>query len=190
MPLLPIADCSGVPAPDDCYSIWDDGHAILDVGVAALTAGRFLPEPGACGDPFTTLVAVGAPAQDFRDMLAVWTPSHGPTQASQIELARAGSNAIPPVLQTQWNVELWENAYPVVEVTEGKFVVPDTADLDAINQWVYAHGQTVYEGVIRAIADGSIDIDPSRRMRVGPMSPLGPLGGSVGWSFSVTVEAP
>lgn len=180
MPLIPFDPCSGDAEPGDCMVLPDIGEAILALGLVGLEP--FLPTDE-CGYDFHTYLSMGKPVAEFYDALSIHLADFGPDPRATINACASG---LWPTLIATWQVELWENCYPVVDDNG----IPPTADeLNRVNRFVYAHGLAVYNAVLAGWLNKTGIFPPAvDGIRFGPMQPLGPQGTAVGWKFTVTTE--
>ena len=180
MPLIPFDPCSGDAEPGDCMVLPDIGEAILALGLVGLEP--FLPV-GECGYDFHTYLSMGRPVAEFYDALSVHLTDFGPDQRTSISSCASG---VWPTLIATWQVELWENCYPVVDDNG----IPPTADeLNRVNRFVYAHGLAVYNALLAGWLNKTGIFPPAvGQIRFGPLQPLAPQGAAVGWKFTVITE--
>lgn len=189
MPLLPLANCGEITEPDDTGYEW-----LFETGAAIMAKAWFglapfvPPADSPCSPGLFSYISVDAPPAEFHgDILAVYATSIGPSAAAVNQQALLGCLVNYPQLQIEWTVDLWENGYPTIDREGQRVTVPDPDTLHNVNQWVYVHGLAAYNAVIQGTVDGSIDF-PSviNNTVVGPLVPLTPEGGVVGWRFRVT----
>ena len=175
MPLIPFDPCSGDTEPDDCTVLPDIGEAILALGLVGLEP--FLPV-GECGYDFHTYLSMNKPVAEFYDALSIHLTDFGPDQRATINDCASG---LWPVLIATWQVELWENCYPVVDMAAlGAAIRERVTD---------AHGLAVYNAVLSGWLNKTGIFPPAvSGIRFGPLQPLGPQGAAVGWKFTVITE--
>lgn len=190
MPLLPIAPCGDVAAPDaeTCSWLFDVGEALLESAMRGLAP--FIPAPGTpCAPGIRTYVSVDAPPVDWRgDLLAVYLTGVGPTaQDVGREVRDAAPQMTYPELQADWAIDLWESAYPIMERAGQSIVVPDPERLHAINRWVYAHGLAIFNQITVESVAKVLPFPPQvDRAIFGRLVPLAPLDGTVGSRFTLS----
>jgi hypothetical protein len=186
--LLPFADCDDPDPPDHgCGWLFGVGSEILATALSGLVP--FLP-PEDCESRFDAFVTMGPPVAEFHyDGLSVNLITMG-AEGRDAEREQRGTGCGPrpfPRLRAQWGIELWENCYPAMSrADDGRIEVPDPQTITAVTEHVYAHGIAIYNAVLVAIAEGTMDMPHQiDRVYAEPLQPLGPEGAAVGWRFRV-----
>lgn len=187
MGLLPVAPCGPDELDSECPWLWQTAEALRDAALVGL-APYIPPVDSGCEDDFATYISMGQPVAEMRDGLSVnlVNVTMEPDSARQKARFSGCGDRFHPALQATWNIELWENGYPVVEKAGGGWVVPAPDLLTAVNQHVYTHGIAMYAALHAAQADNTLDLPANTsRVTVGQMVPLPPLGAAVGWRIGV-----
>lgn len=185
MPLIPLDECGNIdPVADNCGTLFDIGEAILVAALAGLEP--YAPaQDSPCYPGIGTYVSIDAPPADHCDLLAVYLSSYGPTATSLNLATRSAGQGIAPTMEAHWGVELWEAAYPNVSTEGERFVLPDPDVLHTVNAYVYRHGLAMYSSVLNGYFAGTL-LNACTKVLFGPLAPIAPQGGCVGWTFTVT----
>lgn len=169
----------------DCQFALDTGEAIVSAAATAIDTFRTTP--------INTLVALGQPVSEFRcDGLSIWLQTLGPDAPSLQQLGRFSTlrdfAGFHPTLVGQWEVQLWSNCYPGIQVVGDVPYPPDLADLAAANTDLYRDGVALYMGILDGVANGFPGMpDLVEKIIAGPMRPLGPQGDAAGWACPISV---
>jgi hypothetical protein len=194
VPLLPLPNCDLPEPPEDaCPWLWETAQAILAAALVGLDPYIPVADSGECEDPFSTYVSMSAPVAERYDALSVYLVRLGPdaqSKALKANLPGCGDGLFPNE-QAEWVVELWENGYPTARKLDNDvIVVPSPAELAAVNRWLYAHGNGVYQALTSAQAQGITGLPAViDKVIIGDMVPLGPQGQAAGWRIPVTTVA-
>lgn len=190
MPLLPTPECGDLPAAEGCDFLWLTGQALLDAGMTGIDP--YLGDEGSpCYADLASFVAIGSPPADFGDRFTVSLLTYGPSAAAQARALRdASCSGRWDELEALWQVDLWAEGYPVVDM-EGtrQLEIPAAAQLSAANQRLYVIGLAAYNEMMTEAISGDIGF-PSviDKARFGVMTPNGPQGGTAGWRWTVTTN--
>lgn len=184
--------CQPVDIPE-CGDLFMMGESILAAAYSGLI-GFESPPDSPCAGSLETIVSLGQPSVDLCDALFVWLVNYGPSQRDSDRAAlSAGGDLLAPQWIANWQVELWEAAYPTVEVDGGFRVnLPDPGHLHEINRLVYAHGYGMYHSTLAANTDGTLYPEGTNceKLRFTNLTPLAPQGGCAGWVFQTTGPVP
>lgn len=181
MPLLPFSRCD-VPAPaGDCDFLFATAERLLEAAASGLTP--YLP-PSACGDTFETYVSMNPPIAEWYDALSI----HLVTYGAQPTRGQAPEFGVWAPQVAEWDMRLWENAYPVM--VDDK--VPPASLYNAVNAHVYAHGMAFRDALIAAKMGDTLNL-PAQigETVIGALTPLGGSGssaGAVGWQVKITTK--
>ena len=185
-----LEGCSTEPPDDPCPWLWETAQAILDAAYDGAEAVVGPPGSG-CVDPLDSYVSLSRPVAEHYDAVSVYLASLDMTPDSRrakAELSGCGDR-LHPRWSAAWVVSVWLNGYPVAREVEGRLTVPTPEALGLANQWVYAVGHAAYQEVSRRQVTGELEVPEAiDRVTLGPLTPLGPLGGAAGWSFQVVSE--
>jgi hypothetical protein len=186
VPLIPFSPCSpGEPPESNCEWLALAGQEILAAALDGLLP--FLPDAGGpCAGTFDTYLSMGPPNAEFYDALSVHLVRFGPTPASVRARERGGfcPPAQFPQQVAEWRVTLWEQCWPAARTENEKIVVPAPETLDVAAQWSYAHGIAMYESTVAAMVNSTWSMPSQIKLvTIGEMTPLGPQGLAVGWTF-------
>lgn len=172
---LPRSDCD-ISGDVCCTSIYDAISAVVGVAHAGVVA--CLGE--ALCDSVTGYVSIAQPNNPTGDYVAGWMVSMD---------ARAGANAaqqgmmlVVPTLTI--GIRLMETGYPMVNEGGGG-TVPSFNQLNAISLHAYSHAEMMYRRVLNALVTRQISCCGFQA--IGPLVPVEPSGGLVGYQFTVTV---
>lgn len=171
--MVPGCDCQNT----DCCSHWVDYiDEVLDVAHAAVSD---CSTSGCCGS-YEKFQAAGEPHYPI-DYVAAWLveltrvqPRQGNTQPKMLL-------ANPPRLTIGFKVS--DSNYPMISAVGANDIqLPAIDDIKAASRHSVIHGLAMYHAVIAHL------VGCGTFQGVGPLRVVGPSGGFIGWTFTVTVQ--
>lgn len=168
----------------DLYTI--AAHLLENVHEALLDCYQGVPCPL---DDLNAYVTLGGGDDSITDALTVAFASAAASQGSV-----RGGMMVPLTLQrATFTVRLRESGWPRATVEQGVIVPPSPSLQNALARHAYAHGEKMYRTLLwmqsnRQLIPSSVRgcSNPS----VGPLTPLSPTFGVIGFTVPVTVDVP
>lgn len=144
--------------------------------------------PQSTTDPLVAYVTMGAGDDGVLDSLTVAVTGVRPSTGSSVNGTQRG----PLLIRGSFDVRLRESGWPMVRVDGSTVTLPDPVKQNEAARQSFAHGERMYRKLLRMRALGEFagDISTLRgaHVEVGQLSPLNPLGGSVGWLVPFTID--
>lgn len=181
---LPNEECY----PDDdsvcCDMLYEIGSRILDVVMCALA--DCIPITPCGANELKGYLTVGREVQDpTSDYVAVSLTQANPTPRSMDENGNRKIN----LLRAQYQVRLLETGWPQPQGDFEDIFYPTPEQYMIAARHSYAHGEVMYRALL--VADR---LNPYCKRdcytQIGPLTPVEPRGGSVGWETYVITDYP
>lgn len=174
------AFCEGVTTPAPCCdSVYMVAAEILNI---AWNAFAVCADPASC-EPVERFVAAAEPHLATQDYLAVYI-----ADASLPFLATGRTKMINvTAARFTYNIKLMESGYPALEQALTEVYEPTAAELNWAAWHSLGHAEAVYRGVVSELVGDNVC---GELAAINSLRPVGPTGGLIGWTFSVTLEAP
>ena len=174
--------CEGVDTPAPCCeSLYTAAQAILTVAQGALEecAGEEL-----CRELYG-FVGAAEPHLAMQNYVAVWYTE------TTLEPQGNRSGALKTLMVQQptvtFTVKVSEGGYPTGEQVGTQIAEPSAAALDWAGKHALGHAEAVYRQTVDSLRTDHIC---GTLKAIGPLRPLGPSGGVIGFAFSVALEIP
>jgi hypothetical protein len=140
--------------------------------------------PSSCCEPIAAYVSAGDGDDGVKDALTVAVTGVAPspnTVPGQFGLYKAG-----------FNVRLRESGWPTARQEGDVLVLPTPAEQSAAARHVFAMGEAMHRRLAFLNANRSMTPPGTRcsNATLGPLTPLRPQGGVIGWLVQVTVDLP
>lgn len=182
---LPSSACD-IPTDVCCTSLYDSAYHLLTELYDDLSH-CYPPDP--CGNgPLLAYVTHGYGDDGIRDALTVAILGVSTTAKSQDGQGRT----IPlAAMRGDFEVRLRESGWPMVKRENDVITPPDPALQNELAKHSYAHGEKLYRkmrGLIFSRMTTPASEPQFSFSQLGPLIPLTPLGGVVGWTFRIQVD--
>jgi hypothetical protein len=177
--VLPVF-CVGVDTPEPCCdSLYTAADALLTVAYAALVecAGEEL-----CST-VQSFVAAADPHLAMQDYVAVWyTEATLSPRSNRTDQLKTLLVQQPEVTFT---VKVSESGYPTGEQVGTEIGEPSADELDWAGKHALGHAESVYRAVLDSVRGSHVC---GTLKAIGPLRPIGPSGGVIGFAFAITTE--
>lgn len=183
--MLPRGPC---PIPDDvcCTTLFDAANYLL---CALYEPMRICTHSNNCTPIITGYVTLGVGDDGVTDALTV---AVGPTAPSPGSFDRATGRQVGTSLyRTTYRVMLRESGWPMAHVEGNDVVAPDPVDQHALARHAYAHGEQLLRLLERMRYDRTMhptDLSQPSIAALGPLVPLLPQGGTIGFYIDVQLD--
>lgn len=184
--MLPTGGCS--PSETTCCTdLFDIANNLLGTVLAALNACLVA---GDCpSEGLSAYVTMGAGDDGIQNALTVEFDTAAPTPGS---MSASGRPLPIGVSRSVFTVRLRESGWPTVQVGS-KISAPEPVDQHAAARHAFSHGELMYRTLLQMRATNTIvpsTIHGCLNTVVGPLTPLRPLGGIIGFTAQVMVDLP
>lgn len=181
---LPSITCD-VPDEVCCSNIYDTAYHLLS-NLFAAVAGCVSTECDTPGiQPYLTF---GVGDDGIRDALTVAILQVAPSAKSQ---DGAGRTIPLPLYRCDFEIRLRESGWPIAQVIGGAIQAPDPVLQAKLSKHAFAHGELLYRKL--NAMNYSRTLAPAGRpqptfAQIGPLVPLLPTAGVVGWTIRVQLD--
>lgn len=174
--------CEGVTTPEPCCdSLYTAAQQLLTIAQGALEecAGEDL-----CRELYG-FVGAAEPHLAMQDYVAVWY--------TETTIAPPGnrSDALKALMVQQpsvtFTVKVSEGGWPTGEAVGTEIYEASAAEIDWASKHALGHAESVYRQTVDSVRTEHVC---GTLKAVGPLRPLGPSGGVIGFSFALTMEIP
>lgn len=179
--MLPDGDCLTAQVVC-CTSLYDIAYHILAEVHKDLVQCH---EPSPCSPGWITYVTMGDGDDAVMDALSVSVVNVRPSPNSQT----GGKLSPASAFLADFRVRILEAGWPMVREENGELFQPDPVEQNALARHAFGHGERMYRTLISKIANGQIVPNGMNCMSpvLGPLTPIKPAGGTVGWRADVTL---
>jgi hypothetical protein len=180
--VLPDWHCEEIPCDLECHTFFDVLDEVAQVCHSALTCNETDP---ICST-ITTYATVAEPSHPAGEYLGVWL--YRLERRASATGQRTG--LVMPAAQSFMTVgiKLMENGWPQIGDPEANSL----PSFEAINAMAYhstGHAERITRALWNALSTGALPSGCSFK-DVGPVQPVAPSGGQVGWTWSVLLLVP
>lgn len=182
--MLPFDDC-GITDDVCCTALFDTADWLLQQVYPVVSACVATSE---CIPPLLAYVTLGVGDDGVRDALTV---AVGATAPSQVSLDGVGRQVGFSLYRTTYRVQLRESGWPMAQVLGGDIHAPDPVLQNTLARHAYAHGEQMYRKLEQMRLARTLTPTTLPRPSVallGPLVPLQPQGGVVGFYADVQVD--
>ena len=185
--MLPTGGCS----PSEltcCTDLFDIANNLLEKVLLALNG---CISNGECpGEGLSAYVTMGSGDDAIPNAVTVEFETSASTPGST-----SGSGRPFPIgiSRTTFTVRLKESGWPTVQTHQNTISAPSPADQHAAARHAFAHGELMYRTLLQMRATNTIvpsSVHGCLNTMVGPLLPLRPLGGIIGFTAQVMVDLP
>jgi len=184
--MLPNADLL-VPDAACCSSLFDIAdHLLSNVFTALQSCYSVSPCPV---DSLYAYVTMGRGDDGVLDSLSVNFTSATPSVGTN----GSGRTLSLGLYRAVFTVRLVESGWPTVEVVNGEVFAPNPVKQNALARHAFAHGEAMYRKLIQMVNQRNITpatVLGCSNATIGPLTPLTPLGGSVGFTTQIMIDVP
>lgn len=188
MPLITSASPCEVSDEVCCEVMFGIAEHLLESVSSALSPCY---EDSECGGMPTTYVTFGQGDDGVRDALTVAILSAAPSPST---LTGKGGTTMPLGLyRTLYEVRLRESGWPMAESSGGEILVPNPVTQMQAARQSFSHGEMMYRKLHSMLATRTLvpsTFPVVTNAIIGPMLPLQPLGGVVGFFAQITIDMP
>lgn len=184
------SDGSPCEISDDvcCNVIFDIAdHLLTEIGEALALC---FEDDSCCTAP-AQYITFGFGDDGIRDALTVAIQQVAP---SPVTSQGKGGVTVPIGLyRCIYEIRLRESGWPLVHIEGDAIVPPDPVRQRALARHAFSHGEMMYRKIRSLYANGEITPStlPQRSNAIiGPLLPLNPLGGVVGFTCTVQIDIP
>lgn len=180
--MLPEWNCAEIPCDLECHTFMDVLGEVAEVCWDAVTCGGTDP----CGGEMTVYATVSEPSYPAGNYIGVWLQrlERRPTATgTRIGMELPGAQSAMTV-----GIKLMESGWPQLGDLADNALPP----LSAINAMAYhstAHAERITRRLWNALSTGALPSGCAFK-DVGPLQPVAPSSGLVGWTWSVLLMTP